>query len=1629
MAEIDRLEINIAAEASQAEAHIIRLANQLERLGTVSRASSVSLQRLVDSLNSVKINSADNIQSSVEHIVSAINKLNDIKIPVDIHAFASRIEFIQNAVNKFKIDESFGESVSRMVTAINQINGVELESSDEIRENITKVFSIFGALNNTNITVDANDIREKLSAISEAANAFQISTKIADYVAILEVAVGKINAIKIESVDSLIGVFDKLSGLTLTLDSATIKNKLDELSKAIKAFKVDEKFATSVSVFVQTIQSLNNVNISVAGIDSAVSAMQKIDEALSIARKLHFTENNITTFENFLKQFEGLGKIHGIEEFAARIASLQEAINRLNSIDYGTGFTNLVRATGLLQDVGYRVSQFSIENSFITSIMRVARAAEILESVDFSGFNRMNDAFAHLPDNVRVSFGASTSELRDMVTMLERVTSATRKINANLTEIAARRRRSRANTTAAESARERQQPIAPAVETPEQPQNSYEWQNAELTAIIDRANALSQEQRAINAVINAYHTLGEQVPPEIQRIADRLNGVANIRIDYSWGNEAVRSTIERANELQAEQREIARVIHAYEELGQQAPDDVLQRARELRQPTEYQPNFAWRSEEIRMVQESAQHHERERAEIQRVIEAYREMGQSVPAEIRRIAQSLNVKLPETPFHKFSNAVTKASLAVAKFSLKTVMAPITSVTSVIGKAVTKLSEFWRAMKRIAMYRALRTAIKAITDGFNEGRKNLYQYSLIVGTEFAPSMDKAATAALYLKNSIGAATAPLTNYFVPILDSLVDKLVDVINGFNEMTAVLTGADTWTRAIKYPTQWEEAADDATSAAKKLKSTMLGFDELNVIEPPTDSSKTSGFNADDYARMFEEVRTQYEMPETLGEIIQPIKLAWDNEGQNTLDEIKSTWEKILALVHSVGESFKEVWTNGTGQQTLELILQITQDIIGSFGDLAEQIRLAWDENDKGTQIIQSAWNIMNNVLTLLRDIWSSTREWVQGLDFNPLFESLNEILAVIDEITAPTSALSQTLKFLWNEIILPIGKWVIETLLPKLLSLTANILKLANTISQKLQPALKWVTDNLIKPAGSLVGTTLGLAIDGLGELVDLIDKLANGESIDLSDNLSLSFWKDFSFSNFAEWWEIGARDMFGDNNPIEDFVANFSENWATGFSDIWKNITSALDEWDWGVFSSKFWEKMGENMFDDDQKIIKDWNDFWGKIGENMFDEDQGIIKKFKDGWNDAVNFWAKLFEGAGALISGVFTTIETISEQRINSIKTSFKKAGDSIEKKWTTTKTSLMNGWDNIKTKVTETKQHFIDKFDEIKTNITEKWETLKSNLKSGWDSVKEKIDDFARKWNDGFETIKTYVTNGIQAAKDAVTNSTAWQFFEGIGEAVAGFFDKGLAGIPEKIGATLTNVLNAFQQTDFWKFFSGIGSAIYGFFDTGFTDVSKAVGQFVKDISDKIKNLWDDGNGGGIKGWVTGIASSIASSVKGIFDTLFSGDFLNSILDQIETIINFFIEGLNGLIQLAREFAGGFLSNIPAYDIPEFHFPGRYAKGGFPPKGQLFIANESGAEMVGKFGSQTAVANNQQIVDGVSQGVYSAVIAAFNQLNGSDSNDKTINLNVFLDGRQITAAVEETQRNKGISIMRGVSYT
>ena len=151
-------------------------------------------------------------------------------------------------------------------------------------------------------------------------------------------------------------------------------------------------------------------------------------------------------------------------------------------------------------------------------------------------------------------------------------------------------------------------------------------------------------------------------------------------------------------------------------------------------------------------------------------------------------------------------------------------------------------------RIAMYRLLRTAIKEMTQAFQEGKDNLYQWSKLNNGEFAKSMDNLASSTLYLKNALGTAIAPIIqNVIEPAIYRLADLIASVVNMINQFKAAAAGQSTYTKAIR---GMKEYATATGGASKELRRLLLGFDEINRLD---DNRGGGGGASTDFGGMFE--------------------------------------------------------------------------------------------------------------------------------------------------------------------------------------------------------------------------------------------------------------------------------------------------------------------------------------------------------------------------------------------------------------------------------------------------------------------------------------------------------------------------------------------------------------------------------------------------------------------------------------------------------------------------------------------------------------------------------------------------------------------------------------------------------
>lgn len=170
--------------------------------------------------------------------------------------------------------------------------------------------------------------------------------------------------------------------------------------------------------------------------------------------------------------------------------------------------------------------------------------------------------------------------------------------------------------------------------------------------------------------------------------------------------------------------------------------------------------------------------------------------------------------------------------------------VKDLTKQASKSKGPLDNFVASLKRIAFYRFLRTIIKEITQAFQEGLQNAYAFSQGIegeGHRFAAAMDSIKTAGSTMKNQLGSAFISLLTALAPVINALISLVTKLADALSQLFAAFTGK-TYLKAADVPQQWADAASGAAKAAKEWKNQLLGFDEINRLEAPSDSNPGSG-------------------------------------------------------------------------------------------------------------------------------------------------------------------------------------------------------------------------------------------------------------------------------------------------------------------------------------------------------------------------------------------------------------------------------------------------------------------------------------------------------------------------------------------------------------------------------------------------------------------------------------------------------------------------------------------------------------------------------------------------------------------------------------------------------------------
>lgn len=264
-----------------------------------------------------------------------------------------------------------------------------------------------------------------------------------------------------------------------------------------------------------------------------------------------------------------------------------------------------------------------------------------------------------------------------------------------------------------------------------------------------------------------------------------------------------------------------------------------------------------------------------------------------------------------------------------------------------------------------------------------------------------------------------------------------------------------------------------------------------------------------------------------------------------------------------------------------------------------------------------------------------------------------------------------------------------------------------------------------------------------------------------------------------------------------------------------------------------------------------------------------------------------------------------------------------------------------------------------------------------------WDEIKQAVSN-------AWDKIKTFFTEQLPYA---VGYAVGW-LYKNVPNAVLKI-NNHISTLVDKTKDTLTKVTNKFKEwhTNLKRWIETTIPKIPSMIQDFFTSLPMRI--FAHLINAKLKfEQWKND-------MVTWVQTEVPKIRDGILN-IFSEDFLSKVYDIGKDFLSNlwqgildnsydFISNIFGFFsdifkKIADNFDKGFDAGIGKQTAPDLPM---YANGGYVPRGNLFIANERGAEMVGSINGNTAVANNDQITSAIAMATYNAMSKALSENNGS----------------------------------------
>jgi hypothetical protein len=261
--------------------------------------------------------------------------------------------------------------------------------------------------------------------------------------------------------------------------------------------------------------------------------------------------------------------------------------------------------------------------------------------------------------------------------------------------------------------------------------------------------------------------------------------------------------------------------------------------------------------------------------------------------------------------------------------------------------------------------------------------------------------------------------LINVFSPLLknlNSFIEKLDVATEKFKSFTEQVFGYSSATdnSANSASSEMTDLADETKSAnsalattskkTKEIKDNLQGFDRLNVMSLENSSS-------DDSTAVNSPTKKS---SKAAVNALDTVATAIEKRTNKVFNSIKRALNNLKNAFVSIGESWKRVWKNGTGEKIIGNIKQLLKNVFDIIGDISGAFTKAWNKAGLGDEVVQSIIDKWNSLLELVNTIAEDFRKvWNNGTG-----ERIwTNILNIIKNCNNYTKTLRTKIKQAWDK------------------------------------------------------------------------------------------------------------------------------------------------------------------------------------------------------------------------------------------------------------------------------------------------------------------------------------------------------------------------------------------------------------------------------------------------------------------------------------------------------------------------------------------------------------------------------------------------------------------------------------